>query len=203
MKNQIAFKRDLCQRIMAYDFEKSNVLAHAQRELAILESKVDVKNDSPGAVAMQKCMTNNLLEMLAVFATQGHSGMSASYATRAITQLLDYKPLTPIWGTEDEWMEIGRDMVDGVCYQNRRHSSVFKDDHRAYQSGGVVFKEPNGSCYSSGASRQTVEFPYVPMVIYVDVDLEGNCLDGWDKKGDHPNWNPHGSWKPSSKEKTE
>lgn len=203
MKNQIAFKRDLCQRIMAYDFEKSNVLAHAQRELAILESKVDVKNDSPGAVAMQKCMTNNLLEMLAVFATQGHSGMSASYATWAITQLLDYKPLTPIWGTEDEWMEIDRDMADGVCCQNRRHSSVFKDGHRAYQSGGVVFKEPNGSCYSSGASRQTVEFPYVPMVIYVDVDLEGNCLDGWDKKGDHPNWNPHGSWKPSSKEKTE
>ena len=203
MKNQIAFKRDLCQRIMAYDFEKTNVLAYAQRELAILERNVDAKNDSPGALEMQRDMTKNLLEVLAVFATQGHSGMSAGYATWAITQLLDYKPLTPIWGTEDEWMEVDRDMAGGVCYQNRRHSSVFKDDRRAYQSGGVIFKEPNGSCYSSGASRQTVEFPYVPMVIYVDVDLEGNCLDGWDKKGDHPNWNPHGSWKSSSKEKAE
>lgn len=203
MNNQIAFKRDLCQRIMAYDFEKTNVLKYAQRELEILERNVDVKKDSPGALEMQKCMTNNLLEILAVFATQGHSGMSASYATWAVTQLLDYKPLTPIWGTEDEWMVVARDMVDGVCYQNRRHSSVFKDDHRSYQSGGVVFKEPNGCCYLSGASRQTIEFPYAPMVIYVEVDLEGNCLDGWNKKGDHPNWNPHGSWKPSSKEKTD
>ena len=203
MKNQIAFKRDLCQRIMAYDFEKSNVLAHAQRELAILERNVDAKNDSPGALEMQRDMTKNLLEMLAVFATQGHSGTSASYTMWVIAQLLDYVPLTPIWGTEDEWMEIDRFTAFGVGYQNRRHSTVFKDDRRAYQSGGVVFKEPNGSCYSNGASRQTVEFPYVPRVIYVDVDLEGNCLDGWDKKGDHPNWNPHGYWKPSSKEKTE
>lgn len=199
--NYIAFKRDLCQRIMALELEKYNLLGHAQRELKILEQQAD-KRDSPGALAMQEQMSTNLLELLAVFASQGHSGFSAKYATWAITKLFDFEPLSPLLGSADEWREIAYS-EEGPCYQNKRYSSVFKDRKRAYQSVGVVFKEPSGSCYSSAASRQTVEFPYAPMVIYVDVDLEGNCLDGWDKKGDHPNWNPHGSWKPSSKEKTE
>ena len=194
MKNQIAFKRELCQRIMAYDFEESNVLVHAIRELEILERQVI---DDPRALYMQKCRTNDILGMLAVFTTQGHSGTSAAYAEWALTRLMGLKPLTAILGTEDEWMEIN----DGY-YQNKRFSSVFKDNHRAYHSDGVVFKEPKGGYYTSKASRQTVEFPYFPKVIYLEVDKEGNCLDGWDKKGDHPNWNPHGSWKPSE-EKTE
>lgn len=197
--NIVAFKRDLCQRIMALDLENSNLLSHAQRELKILEQQVD-KRDSPGALSMQEQMSTNLLELLAVFASHGHSGFSAKYATWAITKLFDFEPLAPLLGSADEWHEIDAYSEEGPCYQNKRHSSVFKDRDRAYQSGAIAFEEPNGQRYTNAAGRQTIVFPYAPMTLYVPVDAEGNCLDGWDKKGDHPNWNPHGTWKPKDEE---
>jgi hypothetical protein len=70
-----------------------------------------------------------VLEIVAVFAKQGHSGFSAGMMLQILTQVLDFKPLTPLTFTPDEWNHIHEDMAGGKnTYQNRRKSTIFSDD---------------------------------------------------------------------------
>ena len=69
------------------------------------------------------------LEIVAVFAKQGHSGFSASLTTDIVTRLMQFKPLTPLTYAPDEWNHIHEDIAGGKdTYQNRRKSTVFSDD---------------------------------------------------------------------------
>lgn len=82
-------------------------------------------------------MRKDILQLLEVFAEQGHSGFSASYAINLFQTLANWKPLTPLTGDEGEWMEVGPDV-----WQNKRASNVFKgEDGRAYWMDGIVFWE--------------------------------------------------------------
>ncbi len=63
------------------------------------------------------------LEIIAVFAKQGHSGFSASITTDIVNRLMQFKPLTPLTYELDEWNEVGTG-----TWQNRRKSTVFSDD---------------------------------------------------------------------------
>lgn len=137
-----------------------NLTHHAIKELNAL-GKPDEKDDP-----MNKRMALDLINLIRVFSTQGHSGFSASYCRQMLALLLDFKPLSPITGDASEWVQVGEDM-----WQNNRCSHVFKDaeDGQAYDSQGVVFKEPSGSCYTGKGSRVFITFPYTPKIIYVDV----------------------------------
>lgn len=132
-----------------------SLLEHARRELSLLGGTDD---------EMQQAMNRHLLTMVEAFAAEGHSGFSASYAISALTKLLNYEPLTPLTGADDEWCEYspGR-------FQNKRCGHVFKDEDGTYDSEGRIFREPNGSCYMNRGSRVPVTFPYVPYREYVDV----------------------------------
>lgn len=169
------FKRlALCWRIMRA--KPGGSLAHAKRELP----PADGDN-------MQALMNQQLLELVLVFSTHGHSGFSASYATSALGKLLAFEPLGPLTGEPDEWID------HGYSIQNNRASHVFmgdKDrfDGAAYDIQAVVFREPNGSCFTGKGSSQPVTFPYTPRTIYVDVDDTGMPLDGWDREGVCPRW---------------
>ena len=44
--------------------------------------------------------------MMQEFANEGHSGFSASYAISILTKLMDFKPLSPLTGEDDEWNNI-------------------------------------------------------------------------------------------------
>lgn len=144
----------LCWRILRAD--TGNLFSHADRELP-----------KPKGDEMQAMMNQNLRELVLVFGTQGHSGFSASYARHALGKLLAYEPLGPLTGEPNEWHEVG----DGIL-QNRRCGRVFKDpdvfDGQAYDIDAVVFREPNGSCFTSRDSRKIVTFPYTPETVYVD-----------------------------------
>lgn len=104
-----------------------------------------------------------ILNMVKVFADEGHSGASAGIAISIFEKVARFEPLTPLTGEEDEWMEVGDDIL-----QNRRCSHVFKENGAAYDSQGKVFREPNGSCFVGPGSRVPVTFPYVPKTEYVD-----------------------------------
>lgn len=162
----------LCWRILRED--SGNLLAHANIEL---------KHVGTDPMGLQ--MAQNLRELVLVFGTQGHSGFSASYARMALDKLLDFKPIAPLTGADSEWLECG----NGV-FQNRRCSSVFKDrarfDGQPYDIDAVVFREPGGGCFGGQGSAQVIAFPYTPRTVYVDVDAEGNPLDGWDREGACP-----------------
>lgn len=110
-------------------------------------------------------MGDVVMKLIDVFADQGHSGMSAEMAVSLFERLARFEPISPLTGEDDEWIEVG----DGM-FQNRRCSHVFKQNGEAYDSEGRVFREPNGSCYTSKNSRVPVTFPYTPNRVYVDVD---------------------------------
>lgn len=164
----------LCIRILRAT--SGNLLAHAEREFQAI-----------GKDEMGRLMAQNLRELVLVFSTQGHSGFSASYARSALDTLLKFEPLGPLRGTDDEWVQVGPKTL-----QNSRCGRVFKDfdrfDGKPYDIDAVVFREANGACFTGRGSAQVITFPYTPRTVYVDVDVEGNPIDGWDREGVCPAW---------------
>jgi len=105
-----------------------------------------------------------VMELIEVFSKQGHSGMSASLVRSLFDRVSNYKPLSPLTGEDDEWNE-----VNNGKFQNKRCSHVFKENGIAYDSNGKIFREPNGTCYTSRDSEVVVTFPYTPKSEYIDV----------------------------------
>ena len=112
---------------------------------------------------MQELLCSQVLELLALFATHGHSGTTAPYAVSLFSKLADFQPLVPITGEDLEWIQVGENL-----WQNKRCSRVFKELD-AYDSRGKVFREPSGACYTNQNSRVTITFPYTPTTVYIDV----------------------------------
>lgn len=81
-------------------------------------------------------MRKSVLDLMEVFCDEGHSGSSAPFAISLFTRLASWKPLTPLTGEPDEWMEVGPEV-----FQNKRSSSVFKDEAGPYWLDGIVFWE--------------------------------------------------------------
>ena len=129
--------------------------------------RIEMTEDSPDE--MTKSMRKHILHMMQEFANEGHSGFSASYAISILTKLMDFKPLSPLTGEDDEWVKHDYGVND-VTYQNKRCSSVFKDgDGECYDIDGKVFWEwyrnEEGEAvrtyYTCRESRVPVTFPYV------------------------------------------
>lgn len=101
--------------------------------------------------------TKAILDLIELFASQSHSGFTASYVENAFHRLSMFKPLSPLTGKDDEWNDVG----DGL-FQNKRYFSVFKDkDGIAYNSCGKIFTDDGEIWYESKDSRVDVTFPYV------------------------------------------
>jgi len=145
----------------------SNLVEHAKREfLAMGYKPIEESEDDPN-----KWIQEDVLELLRVFAEQGHSGSSAPYCIRMFRKLAMFEPLIPLTGEDHEWNDVG----NGV-FQNNRCSHVFKQKNRyngqAYDIRGRVFREPDGCCYTSKESSVPVTFPYTPKTEYVNVDKD-------------------------------
>lgn len=158
------FKAWLTQRLIravVWLVGDTNSVQHAKRELA-----PSLKDGEDGP---NKWMADNLIELLAVFAAQDHSGMSASWCIGSFKALASFEPLGPLTGADDEWIDHG----DGY-FQNNRCGHVFKEgkDGQPYDTEGRIFREPTGACFTSRDSRVPVTFPYTPKREYVDVPAD-------------------------------
>ena len=146
-----------------------NMTTHAERELDIIGM-----TDEEG---MNGMMRKHILHMIEEFAAEGHSGFSASYAIQCLEKLLRFEPLSPLMGTDDEWVDVA-EYNGSPMWQNKRCSRVFKDETGAYDINGKVFwswyTDENGekfkSHYTSRDSRVYVTFPYVPKTVYEERD---------------------------------
>jgi hypothetical protein len=98
----------------------SNLVKHAERELK-LAGLFDKDSDYDGELGKA------VLELVKVFAKQGHSGFSAHQTLRIFNEVASYKPLTPIGKSKDEWMEVS-DMSSEPMWQNTRRSTTFSRD---------------------------------------------------------------------------
>lgn len=156
---------------------ESNLVAHARRELEILgltptpkPSALDrvlyrlrLKRRPPfdynGAIA------RSVLDLVEMFAEQGHSGFSGSMTLSMVKKLMNFEPASPLTGEDSEWNALD---YDEGCYQNNRCGRVFKDaDGRAYDIDGRVFEDKDGGRYTGPGSRVYITFPYTPTTEYV------------------------------------
>lgn len=133
-----------------------------------------------------------ILELIDIFSEQGHSGGSAPWGSRALTQtitkLLDYKPLGPIMCTDEEWVDTGNGF-----YQNKRCSAVFKEskNSRPYYLDAIVWRDEHGVGFTSNnvagyKSRQYIRVPFEPKTFYVDVLSIEIAKDDWEYKIKNP-----------------
>jgi len=148
----------------------SNYITHAEAEF-----KAVGWTDENGVFKdeMQELLCNSILELLEVFAKEGHSGSSAPYAINLFSKLAKFEPIGPITGEDWEWNEAS----SGV-FQNKRCSHVFKDPARfngqAYDLDAVVFYDTHvgddgeefKTYFTGKDSSQPITFPYVPKTEY-------------------------------------
>ena len=141
-----------------------SLLSYAENEL----NRIGMTDDGD----MNGMMRKHLLHMVKEFADEGHSGFSGNYALQCLKKLLNFKPLSPLTGEDDEWTEVTR--ISGYPhFQNKRCSSIFKegDTGEVYDIDGKVFWEwysspdyddgkPFKSYFTSRDSRVNIEFPW-------------------------------------------
>lgn len=146
--------------------EESALVKYAQSELKRLEDAC--KTDD--ARKMQRMVNSHILDLIAVFGAQGHSDFSGSYALSNFKRIADWKPLTPLTGEDDEWMEIGDNGKGGVVEQNKRYSALFRENHdnsTAHDVDDIIFSDNGGITWFTNQSkaqkyRKPIEFPWMP-----------------------------------------
>jgi hypothetical protein len=100
---------------------KEGLASHAQRELE-LAGLFDQDSDYEGMLG------EAVLELMEVFAKQGHSGFSASLAADLFQRLVKFEALTPLTDYPDDWEDIS-EMQDGTPgWQSKRSPSCFSTD---------------------------------------------------------------------------
>lgn len=143
----------------------SNLIDHAKAEF-LAAGYIPLEQEQEEGP--NKWMQQNVLNLLEIFAAQGHSGMSASFCIGMFKTLANYEPLCALTGEDSEWNDVS--LYGSPSYQNKRCSHVFKDDNGvAYDINGKVFRTPDGSSYTSQNSKVYITFPYTPKTEYVDV----------------------------------
>ena len=134
------------------------LINYAKQELDLINMREDGDE-------MDRKMRHDVIELVKLFASQGHSGMSASVCIHAFGKIASLEPLSPLQGTEDEWDEPRSGMS-----QNKRYSCVFRreEDGSCWNIRGKVFIGTDGVPFTSKDSVKYIEeFPYTPEVEYV------------------------------------
>jgi hypothetical protein len=125
---------------------------------------------------VQKMICEQVLDLLNLFYTHGHSGSSAPYAINLFKRLASFEPIGPLTGVDSEWNEVG----DGI-FQNNRCGHVFKQadrfDGQAYDIEAIIWwdwytdKETGvkyKSHFTNRDSAQPITFPYTPERKYME-----------------------------------
>lgn len=133
-----------------------SLLEHAKREFELA--------GYTNGEEINAMMVANVLELIKVFANQGHSGSSAPFCINLFVKLASFNILTPLTGEDSEWNDVSETYGNaaGTHFQNNRYSRVFKDNGRVYDIEAVVFENPDGSRYTSRDSCLDIKFPYLP-----------------------------------------
>lgn len=99
----------------------SNLVKHAEYELK-LAGLFDKDSDYDGMLG------EAVMELVKVFAKQGHSGFSAHQTLRIFNEVANFKPLTPIGKSKDEWVDVSEMSSEQPMWQNKRRGTTFSRD---------------------------------------------------------------------------
>jgi len=89
------------------------LVEHARRELELAGVEDDVR---PSIIAAVEA-----------FASYGHSGGSASVCIPMLNELLQFKNISPLTNSPDEWMDVATESQPPI-WQNNRCSEAFSND---------------------------------------------------------------------------
>lgn len=184
--------------------KKSNMLSWAEREIGLAierereferkDAEEHSKKYDPKGFSYGGAIYESALKAYRSLSEDGHSGMSWSFTGKVLMRLMKGRPLTPLKGTDDEWVKTTE---DNDWYQNNRCSSVFKhvfsDGTVKYTDNGyaVCIDDDNGytcgfgSLYDEVYSRWPITFPYMPAEkpykvydrTFDSVNAERGCFD--------------------------
>lgn len=90
---------------------------------------------------------------------------SQAEIAKIVYRLMDYKPLTPLTGEDDEWEKVDDYIEDDkATYQNKRYFSVYKrgKNGKAYNFRARIFSTDGGKSwhFMGSESREYISFPY-------------------------------------------
>ena len=146
----------------------STLIKHLERELryAGLLSGTD---------PIEEKLVEDLRSLVALFASQNHSGGTGFQTLQLLDRIVNFKPLTPLAGAEIEWEPI--DQMPGWL-QNVRCTSVIKDDSGQSRDIGMkpVYVFPDGVTVTKSTDEAPIiTFPYMPgFPPMIMVDSDGN-----------------------------
>lgn len=187
---------DVCEN--STECASNPFLLWAKRELDMLLEGIDDGADNDGDVdymqkkvnknivdgdydRMQKRVNKDIMDILTVFAEQGHSGFSAGYVINMLQRLLNWIPIKPLTGEDDEWEEAYEDVE-----QNTRCPGVFrhgKDNSTATYNGRVFSDDGGRTWFTNRDSHVPITFPFYVPTEPEYVILE-NTPEGGDKDAD-------------------
>lgn len=94
---------------------------HAEREMK-LAGLYDKDADYGGMIP------EAVMALVEAHSKQGHSGGSHAITLAIFNKVINFKTLTPIGTTKDEWHKHDHQVAGENCWQNTRCSSVFSHD---------------------------------------------------------------------------
>lgn len=100
----------------------STLMEHAKRELDLVNKFNENKEDE-----YSKWIDENVLELINMFAKQGHSGMSAALVINIFSRLAKRELLTPITSNPEEWFDVSK-FMRVPCWQNIRDTKMLSRD---------------------------------------------------------------------------
>lgn len=168
----------------------TNTQSFAKQEFDIL-TKTWAINSTPDERPVILDFQEEINALAEKFGLSGQSGGSAPFAAsvigKTITSLLLQKPISPISGFADEWVDMSEESGGELLHQNKRCSAVFQTKEGSYFLYGIIFKSQEGGTFTVHGgdgvegilSNQFIKsFPFIPKSFYVDV-ISTEVKPGW------------------------
>lgn len=137
-----------------------NLVDHARRELKLAGMFDEDVDGSEAAGNWNNLVAEAVIELMDVFAEQGHSGFSASMTQELFSRLAKYESLTELTDSIDEWQNVTDfDPRNGESlHQSRRSSSCFSNDEgKSYwdiNEDWFYHEDENGERWSGGLPEE-------------------------------------------------
>ena len=139
-----------------------NLIEYAESELGRIPKDKD---------GMQEIINQNILDLVKLFSSQGHSGLSGRYVINALSRLLEHKPLNLLTGEDDEW---GEPYGPDETQQNKSCPSVFQSKKEPPHDIDAIAVSDNGgeSWFYSHLFKKEIAFPYLPPIMPEKIYIE-------------------------------
>ena len=133
-----------------------SMLEWAKKEVELAKI-IEVKDLKEGEFDYGGACYDSALKAFNSLMSDGHSGFSIGLTQNILNRLIEGKPLTPIYDTDDIWDEVSYDNQNQyTMYQCSRMSSLFK---YVYENGKVTYSVID-RCYCFNINEPDIRYSF-------------------------------------------